>query len=138
MKAVVEVWRAKLRERKQVQWRENMRARMKIVRDHHDLKLKKDAWAKWRQSYRSHISEQHYSEKLVLRFYTKWRTKLVHLDRIENAGDQLVKSRGKTQVERCWSLWKRAMDMRKTERAMAERVGLRILASAVDLWKRRL
>lgn len=138
LRVALEVWRAKLKERRQAQWREDMRARMKTVRDHHDLKLKKDAWAKWRQSYRSHLSEQHYSEKLVLRIYMKWRKKHVRLDRLEGAGEQLVKSREKSHVERCWDLWKRAMEVRKAEKAMSERIGLRILANAVDVWKSRM
>lgn len=138
MKNAMEAWRAKLREKKQVQWREDMRARMKTVRDHRDLKLKKDAWAKWRQSHRSHLAEQHYSEKLVLRFYTKWRKKLGKLDRLDNAGDQLARSRGSSQVEKCWILWKHAMEMKKAERATTERVGLRILTTAIDMWRKRL
>lgn len=63
LKGALDLWRVRLKERRQVQWRQDMRTRMKTVRDNHDLKLKKDAWAKWRQSHRSHIAEQHFSEK---------------------------------------------------------------------------
>lgn len=41
-------------------------------------------------------------------------------------------------MERCWDLWRKAIEMRKAERAMAERVELRILAGVMDVWKRRL
>ncbi|KAI0693271.1 hypothetical protein BC835DRAFT_1354288 [Cytidiella melzeri] len=138
LKAAVQLWRVKLRERKQTQWRNDMRMRMKTVRDRHDMKLKKDAWAKWRQSYRSHISEQHYSQKLVLRLYQKWRMKSVKVDRLEGAADQFVAARMKLQKERCWDLWRRSIEMRKAEAAMAERVGLRILSNVMDAWKSRM
>ncbi|KAI0341741.1 hypothetical protein BDW22DRAFT_1485199 [Trametopsis cervina] len=138
LKTAMQLWRTKLKERKQAQWRNDMRMRMKTVRDNRDLKLKKDAWAKWRQSYRSHISEQHYSEKLVLRFYDMWRRRLAQLSRLEVAAIQLSKTKEKSQRERCWDLWRRAMDMRKAERTMKERVGLRILSNVIDVWKKRM
>lgn len=138
LEAAVQLWRVKLKERKQAQWRNDMRMRMKTVRERHEMKLKKDAWAKWRQSYRSHIAEEHYSQKLVLRFYNKWRTKLVKLGRLEDAADSFVARRAKLQKERWWDLWKKEMGVKNAERAMAERVGLRILSDAMDVWKRRM
>ncbi|KAI0093593.1 hypothetical protein BDY19DRAFT_989156 [Irpex rosettiformis] len=138
LKAAIQLWRVKLKERKQAQWRNDMRMRMKTVHDRHEMKLKKDAWAKWRQLHRSRIAAQQYSQKLVLRLYNRWKTKLVALDRLENAAGQLIARRGKAQKERCWEMWKREMGVRNAERDMAERVGLRILSNAMGVWKRRL
>jgi protein SFI1 len=138
LKAALQLWKVKLKERKQAHWRDDMRLRMKTVRDRHEVKLKKDAWAKWRQSYRSHIAEQHHSQQLVLRFFNKWRTTLARLDRLEDAANRLRIVRTKTQKERCWDLWRKAMEMRKVERMMAERVGLRIMSNAMDRWRTQM
>ena len=138
LRTAMKLWKVKLKERKQVQWRNDMRMRMKTVHDRHEMKLKKDAWAKWRQLYCSHIAEQQYSQKLVLRLYGVWKRKLVKLDRLEDAADQLVARRGKAQKERYWVVWKREMLVKNAERAMAERVGLRILSGAMNVWKRRM
>lgn len=138
LKAAMDVWKTKLKEKKQADWRDAMRARMKTVRERREAKLLKDAWAKWRQSYQSHLSEQHYNERLVTRCLKRWRARLARLDQLDAAAEHLEYVRQERQVERCWDLWRRALDMRKRERVMAGRVDMRVVGQVVDAWRRRL
>jgi protein SFI1 len=114
-----------------------MRRKMKTVREKREGKLRKDAWAKWRQSYRSHLSGQHYTERLVLRFFQRWKTKLQEVDHLEAAGDQFLDDKERKAAERCWTYWKRAVQLRNAERSVVESVGLRIMGDAMDIWKKQ-
>lgn len=137
LKLACNLWKAKLREKKQANWRDDMRARMKAVRDRNEERVKKDAWAKWRQSYRSHLSEVQFSRRLLLRFFNRWKACLVQLDQLEAAAEHLRRVRMERQIELSWDLWHRAAELRHAERIMRERVDLRIMANVVDAWKRR-
>lgn len=138
MKLAFQLWRVKLKEKKQVDWRNDMRAKMKIVRDAQENKLKKDAWAKWRQSYQSHLSDRHYERRVVTRFFKKWKVHHTRVEDLDSVADHFLYAKEQTQAERCWDLWRRALEMRRAEVVVAERVGLRILGSAMDVWKRRM
>ncbi|KZT68998.1 hypothetical protein DAEQUDRAFT_765781 [Daedalea quercina L-15889] len=138
LKAAMDLWKVTLKEKKQADWRSSMRARMKAVRERREAKILKDAWAKWRQSYQSHLSAQHYNERLVSRFLRQWRTRLAYLDQLDAAAEHLEYARQERQAERCWDLWRRALEVRRQERVMAERVDMRIMGQAMDTWKNRL
>ncbi|TFY63971.1 hypothetical protein EVJ58_g2926 [Rhodofomes roseus] len=138
LKAAMEVWKVKLKEKKQADWRNSMRARMKTVRERREAKILKDAWAKWRQSYQSHLSAQHYNERLVSRYLKRWRARLALLDELDAAAEHLEYVRQERQVEKCWDLWRRALGMRRQEKVMAERVDIRIMGHAMDTWRNRL
>lgn len=115
-----------------------MRNKMKSVRERREGKMRKDAWAKWRQSYRSHISGQHYTEHLVLRFFQRWKTRLLDIDHLEAVGEESLNIRGRRDVERTWVYWRRAAELRAAERSIAESVSLRIMGHVIDLWKQRM
>ncbi|KAI0374779.1 hypothetical protein BV20DRAFT_1010391 [Pilatotrama ljubarskyi] len=136
MKRALHVWKLKLKEKKQIHWREDMRARMKAVRERDELRLKKDAWAKWRQSYLSHLSEHHFARKLVTRFFNRWKGRLRKLDELDAAAEHFAYAREEHALERCWDLWRSATQLRLAEKSMRERVDLRIMAGAMDTWKR--
>ncbi|KAI0934407.1 hypothetical protein AcV5_006256 [Taiwanofungus camphoratus] len=138
LKAAFQLWKVRVKEKRHTDWRRSMRARMKTIRENREAKLKKDAWAKWRQSYRSHLSGQHYSERLVLRSFRWWRERLGKLDQLDAAADHFTYAQEEGLIEKCWDSWRRALDMHRTERVMAERVGLRIIGQAIDVWKQRL
>lgn len=138
LKAALHVWRARLRERKQLRWRQDMRARMKAVRDNHDRQLVRGAYAQWRQAYRLQLAEQQYYRTLAAQVFRRWRAKLVQVDQVENKGDQLVALREKRQVARFWDLWRKELALRRAESVMTESVGLRILAATFDSWRKRL
>ncbi|KIP09496.1 hypothetical protein PHLGIDRAFT_116291 [Phlebiopsis gigantea 11061_1 CR5-6] len=138
LRGALHTWRVKLRERQQIKWRYDMRARMKIVRDKHDHNLLKDAWTLWKQGFQLHYSDQYHAQKLIVRFYKRWRLKLSGLDGLENKADHLANIREQRQVAVCWQLWRKAMELRKSEAVLAESVNLRMLSAMFVTWKRRV
>ncbi|KDQ61051.1 hypothetical protein JAAARDRAFT_191170 [Jaapia argillacea MUCL 33604] len=137
-RAAFNIWKSKLKEKRKEEWRQGMRNKMKSIREKRELKLKKDAWAKWRQLYRSHLSDQHYAERLVLRFYGKWKRKFVDVDHLEGAAEDFARLREEKGLGRYLGLWRRAVELRNAERAMRERVGLRVMTEVVDVWKGKI
>ncbi|CAL1704876.1 unnamed protein product [Somion occarium] len=135
LKLALNVWKVKFRERKQAQWRDDMRNRMKLVREKREFTLLKDAWAKWRQSHRSHLAELHHNERLVGRFLHKWRGKLEDLEQLNAACDMFLVSQEDALVEGCWDMWRRTAEMRKAERIIADRAALRMMTKVFDVWK---
>lgn len=115
-----------------------MRNRMKMVRDSRDRKLKKDAWMNWRHSFKAQLSDQHFSERLVVRFFKRWRRKVTSLEQLDAAAEHFVVSKEHTQIERSWDVWRRAAEIRKAERFMTEKVSRRVLGEVMGVWKNRL
>jgi protein SFI1 len=138
LKAAFRVWAFKLKEKKRTDWQHMMRTKMKLIQDRREGKLRKDAWAKWRQSYQSHLSRQHYAERLILRFYRRWEDSLAKLDHMEAVADEHQYVIEERTVERCWDCWRKAMQMKMMEKTMSERVGLRIMGKVIDIWKQHL
>lgn len=136
LKSAIAQWKKKLKEKDQAKWRDEMRHKMKTIKDKVGLRLRKDAWAKWRQSYLSHLSSQHYAEHLLFRFYCCWKERLSRLDGLEEAADLHLEIVEQGCVGRCWNLWKRASDMRNAERELLQRVKLRLMGNAIDIWRK--
>lgn len=134
----INVWKTRLQVKRQAQWRDAMRYRMKVVRTARETKLKKDAWAKWRQSYQSHLSGQHYTERLILRFFDQWKRKLGGMDHLEAVADNFDRLREDRTLARCWNLWRKESELKAAERVMAERVDWRIMGNVLHVWKRHL
>ncbi|KII88582.1 hypothetical protein PLICRDRAFT_698940 [Plicaturopsis crispa FD-325 SS-3] len=138
LRSALSAWRTKFKHSRQIHWRNDMRAKMKSVREKREGKLRKDAWAKWRQSYRSHLSGLHYSERLVLRSFQRWKDRLTAIDRLEDAADEFTRRRELRIREECWMRWRKAADIGDAEKTVIERVGLRIMGNAMDAWRRRV
>ncbi|KAJ3519427.1 hypothetical protein NM688_g9302 [Phlebia brevispora] len=138
LKVTLQVWREKLKQKQQVKWRQDMRARMKTVRDNHDARLKQDAWMVWKQKYHVVAADRNYCRRLLLRFFSAWKGRKSRLDQLQVRGEDLISLRERSQMERCWALWRHAIQLRQTENIVAGRVDLRILSDALDTWKRRL
>ncbi|KAI0721662.1 hypothetical protein C8T65DRAFT_800148 [Cerioporus squamosus] len=136
LKRFFHVWKLKHKEKKQIQWREDMRARMKTVRERDELRVKRELWAKWRQAYFSHVSEQQFSRKIIARFFNRWKGKLRQLDELDAAADHFVCVREEKVLDRYWELWRQAVELRRAEKTLKERVELRIMANAMDCWRR--
>lgn len=130
------LWKAKLKEKHLAKWRDEMRHKMKIIKDKVALRLQKDAWAKWRQSYLSHLSGQHYTEHLLFRFYCRWKERLSRRDELENVAELHFGALEQRWVGRCWNLWRRASDMRNAEHVLIERVNLRLVSNVMDIWRK--
>lgn len=138
LRVALGAWRSRTKEKKQLDWRNDMRNKMKSIREKREITLIKDAWAKWRQSYRSHLSGQHYTERLILQFFQRWKRRLSEVDHLEATGDGFLNVKEHKDVERCWSYWRRAVELRNAEKSIAESVGLRIMGDVMDVWKQRV
>lgn len=136
LRAALTLWKAKLKEKRQIAWRNDMRAKMKATREKRDLKIQKDAWAKWRQSFRSHLSELQYNERIVLRFFLRWKSSLSKLDCLETAADQFYRRPTCSAVVQTWKRWKRALAVSDAEKAVTARIGLRINREVMQVWKK--
>jgi hypothetical protein len=134
----LDVWRGARQQRAQERWRAEMREKMKIVRSEREAKLRKDAWAKWRQLYRSHISQQHYSAHLVLRTFGAWRARLAKLDELDAMVERFEERGALGALRRAWETWKSAKELRAKEAVVAHRVGLRIKRRALLAWKQKM
>lgn len=137
LRAVLDAWKLKLKGKRQSDWRNSMRSKMKSIREKREGKLRNDAWAKWRQSYRSHLSGQLYAEHLVLRFFRRWKTRLLVMDHLEAAGDEFLHVQKRKTAEKYWLCWRRALELRNAQRSVVESVGLRVMGDALVVWKKR-
>lgn len=131
------VWTARLAERRQIQWRRDMRIKMKIVREKREAKLCKDALSKWRQSFQSHLSDQHYKQRLVMRVLHRWHRVIAKRDHSKAIALKFDEVRESRSLDRTWEAWRRALDTRTREAAMVKRVGLRVMADGFEIWRKR-
>ena len=138
LKLAMDMWRMKLHAKRQIQWRESMRSRMKVVRLNRERKLKNDAWAKWRQLYQSRLSTQHYSKQLLARSFSRWKGRLAEVDEVEDAGENLAQVFDSRRASKFWHIWRKASALRTTESLLVERVNLRVMNDAITVWKKRM
>ncbi|KAJ7156026.1 hypothetical protein C8R43DRAFT_1087387 [Mycena crocata] len=132
------VWRAKTKEREQARWRASMRSKMKIIRDKRELKLMKDALAKWRQSHRSHLADQHYTKSLALRYVCYWRQKLADLDHLDILADEFSRVSDGGILERCWHYWKHESQLQIAHKIVTDSIALRVKTEVMDVWRRQM
>ena len=138
LKWTMDMWRTRLHAKRQIQWRDSMRSRMKVVRLNREKKLKNDAWAKWRQLYQSRLSAQHHSKHLLARFFSRWKRRLSGVDAIEDAGETLAQVFDNRRASKFWQIWRKASALRAAEGLLAERVNLRVMSDAMEVWKKRM
>ncbi len=140
LKRFYRVWQQKdqgcKHHRKQLEWREDMRGRMKTVRERGELRLRKDMWSKWRQSYLSRLAEQQFSRKVLARFFDRWKARLRKLDELEAAADYFEHDQDEKLRNRLWDDWRHRTELRHTEKTITARVNLRIMTNAMDVWRR--
>ncbi|KAF8559809.1 hypothetical protein OG21DRAFT_496214 [Imleria badia] len=136
LRAALTLWKAKLKDKRQIAWRNDMRAKMKTVREKRDLKIQKDAWAKWRQSFRSHLSELQYNERIVLCFFLRWKSSLSKLHCLEGAAEQFYRRTTCSAVVQSWKRWKRALAISDAEKAVTAKISLRVNREVMQMWKR--
>lgn len=136
LRKALHVWKSRLKEKEQNKWRHEMRLKMKIIKEKREAKLRKDAWTKWRQSHRSHFARQHYAERLVLQFYSRWKQRLSGVIEREATADYVFESAERKALERCWVRWRNASDVRNSERIMTERIELRLMGTVLDVWRK--
>ncbi|KAJ7285890.1 hypothetical protein C8J57DRAFT_1446668 [Mycena rebaudengoi] len=133
-----QVWRAKAKDRRQMRWRASMRSKMKEIRDKRDFKLKEDVLEKWRQSYRMHLSDRHYTGSLILRVYVQWKRRLARLDHLDDVADEFAQNREGGALERCYYYWKHQAQLRFAHSVISESVGLRVKTEVLDVWRKQM
>ncbi|KIK93706.1 hypothetical protein PAXRUDRAFT_828690 [Paxillus rubicundulus Ve08.2h10] len=136
LRVAVTIWKVKLKEKRQIAWRNDMRAKMKTVREKRELKVQKDAWAKWRQSFRSHLSELQYNERVVMRLFLRWKSSLSKIDRLEANADGFHQRPNGSASMVVWKRWKRALEIRNAEKAVESKAGLRVKCEVMQVWKK--
>ncbi|KAJ7582773.1 hypothetical protein C8J56DRAFT_955676 [Mycena floridula] len=132
------LWHLRLKERQQSAWRHSMRQKMDIVRKRRQDRLLNDAWAKWRQSHRSHLAEQRFYEQLVIRFYKRWKQRLYAVDDLAVQADSMLRERDWKAAEGMFNHWYMAVHLRSLERTVETKVSLRVMDEAMTVWKRQM
>ncbi|KAG2157290.1 hypothetical protein DEU56DRAFT_763901 [Suillus clintonianus] len=137
LRFALDVWAAKHKQKRQLQWRSDMRAKMKTVRERHETQLIKYAWVKWQQSHRSFQNELQYNERIVARYFMRWKNSLLKLDRLDSAADDFSRKIKGSAAHRAWKHWQKSMATRDAEKTVAHKVALRTKGMVVDLWKKQ-
>jgi len=115
-----------------------MRMKMKLIKERGDLKLKKDAWAKWRQLHRSRRASQQYSDHLLFRCYARWKQRLSNLDAFEATADVVSRAAALNDTKKCFVVWRKLANLQIIERHVVEQVNMRITCEIVDNWRKRM
>ncbi|KAI0664914.1 Sfi1 spindle body protein-domain-containing protein [Cubamyces menziesii] len=136
LKRAMHIWKLKFKEKKQARWKEEMRARMKTLRERDELVLKKDMWTKWRHAYHLHTLQTQFEQRVVIRFFDRWKSRMRRLDELEAAAEHFTYAKDEKAVEQSWDTWRHATQLRLAERALRDRVDLRIMANAIDTWRK--
>ncbi|KAG6879521.1 hypothetical protein C0992_001854 [Termitomyces sp. T32_za158] len=137
-KKFLTIWRRRLRGREQDKWRQDMRKKLKTIREKRELKLCKDAWGKWRQLYRSHMFGRHYTERLVHRLYACWKKRLSAINQLELVADNALQISEEGTVLRFWDRWRTARHFHSSERMVSERIDWRLMRGAMSVWQKNM
>ncbi|KAL1746367.1 Sfi1 spindle body protein-domain-containing protein [Schizophyllum fasciatum] len=130
-------WRTRTREKQQAEWRNAMRRKIKLVRDHREQRLQKDAWTKWRQAFTLRLAEQHHAQKTVQNFFRLWKQRLVGLDERDAIADEFQGASEERMLARSWKAWRRSLQLQRLEHDMSDHVAQRLVGEAMTIWKRR-
>ena len=60
------------------------------------------------------------------------------LDELEAAAEHFTYAKDEKALEQSWDTWRHATQLRLAERALRDRVDLRIMANAIDTWRKHL
>jgi len=110
---------------------------MKFIKSKLELKVKKDAWAKWRQLQLSHQADKHYQLCSLVRLFARWKTKVRQIYEMTDVANEYASHLDLKVADRCWDYWKKAAVLRHRELVVIQRVDWRIVVNAFDQWKQR-
>lgn len=137
LRVAMAMWRWKLKERRQLMWRNAMRAKMKTIREKREYNIQRGAWSQWRHAYCCRLAEMRFMERLVGRFFFRWKMKLANLDRLEFSAANFLERPTCSAVAHAWKLWRRALRIRIAAQVVTANAGLRVKREVVDIWKKR-
>lgn len=138
VKGFFKTWQTRLKQRRQAAWRNDMRHKMKLVKNKSDNRLKQDVWAKWRLLQLSHRADKHYQTTLLARHHGRWKGRLIELDNLDVIADDFSEHIYLKSLKLSWNLWKQAASLRRDQNIITQRVDCRIVATAFDLWRKRM
>ncbi|KAF9005590.1 hypothetical protein BDQ17DRAFT_1353427 [Cyathus striatus] len=138
IRSVVDKWKLKLNERRQIQWRHAMRQKMKTIKDKRELQMKRSAWIKWRQLYQCQLADLYHQKLLEKRFYTRWKIRYSELEEMEAVAEDISRTAENNAVERSWYTWRKLAELQSLGRIVEENVDLRVLSEILNIWKRRM
>ena len=131
-------WQAKLKQRRQIAWRNDMRQKLRVMKSKQDARLVNAAWKKWRHLYLGRRAEFHYQANLIHRCLSHWRHRLLQIDDMQNLAAEFSHGSRFAQLRRSWITWINTTSMRRDERVMVERVNCRIVANSLNIWRKRM
>ncbi|KAI6045673.1 Sfi1 spindle body protein-domain-containing protein [Pisolithus marmoratus] len=137
LRVAMTIWRSKLKERRQLTWRNEMRAKMKTIREKRESNIQKNAWAKWWHAHCCRLAEMQFMERLTRRFFFRWKTRLANLDRLEISATDFLERPTCSAIVHAWKLWRRALRIRNAAHMVTANAGLRVKREVVDIWKKR-
>jgi len=135
VKLALKRWQTKLKHKRQTAWRQDMRQKMKIIKTKSELRLLKDAWAKWRQLNLSHRADLYYQQSLASRYLSQWKRRLVTLDNMDSLADDFAGVVYSRTLGKFWLNWKQVTSLCRDEHIMVQRIECRITANAFDVWR---
>ncbi|KAI6132101.1 Sfi1 spindle body protein-domain-containing protein [Pisolithus croceorrhizus] len=125
LRVAMAMWRWKLKERRQLMWRNAMRAKMKTVREKREYNIQR------RCMYCCRLAEMRFMERLV------GRRNSANLDRLETSAADFLERPTCSAVVHAWKLWRRALRIRNAAQMVTANAGLRVKREVVDIWKKR-
>lgn len=137
LRVAMAVWRSKLKEKRQMIWQNEMRAKMKVIKEKRGYRVQKNAWARWRQAYCLRLAEMQFTERWKARFFLRWRMRVAKLDRLEISAINFSERSSCSAVVCAWKRWKRAMNLLRAEHSVTMNMGLRVKREVLDVWKKR-
>lgn len=135
LRSLFSAWQNKLRVKRQIAWRNDMRQRMKVVKNKADERILKTAWKQWRRIQLISAAEAHYHSTLLIRHVNKWKDNLIRLDNLDNTADEFAANLHSRSLESFWTRWKILTGLRHDERTMVQRVNARIMTNTFDRWR---
>ncbi|KAJ8520415.1 hypothetical protein ONZ45_g2769 [Pleurotus djamor] len=138
LRHMFDLWKAKLKVKKQQQWRHDMRMKMKLVRESREANLIKVSWLKWRQSMQSRVADEHYRKRILSIYLKRWRNGLGILDDLDGLADEANKSSDLRVLKSNWHRWRRALQLRFAEKSIEDAISVRLMDQCMTRWKRRI
>ncbi|KAF9069947.1 hypothetical protein BDP27DRAFT_1447443 [Rhodocollybia butyracea] len=134
------IWKQRIKQRikqkQQAEWRQDMRMKIQIIRQKRDRRMVKEAWVNWEFSHKLLMAERYYDGQLAVRYLQHWKTKLREFRESEAIAD-VFRNRMDRVFESYWDHWRLTTDLARTEKVVADRVGLRMIGEALDTWKKK-
>lgn len=137
LKRFFDLWIDQLNRRRQEKWRQDMRMRMKVVRDKREARIRRDAWANLRRRYQLRLAAQKREQRLIRVSLNRWRRRLDHIDRLDMLADETAQRGLKRLVLQNWARWKHVLGLSFSEKLFVERNDRKTMKSAMAMWRKQ-